>query len=125
MSVLATSYQYRWVKKNVAVLKEQPYISSMENYISEISFELNYYQQDETTEKRPGQATWKEVCQNLLIDEDFGFELNLNNLWMDEAFKGLTAGALNAEKMRSGLFSPMCGTISIVLIMKINMSGPP
>ena len=77
----------------------------MENYISEISFELNYYQQDETTEKRPGQATWKEVSQDLLIDEDFGFELNLDNFWMDAAFKGLTAGALNAEDEVRLIFS--------------------
>ncbi len=104
-SVLATSYQYRWVKKNVPVLKEQPYISSMDNYTSQISFELEYFQQDETTEKEMQQATWNQVSRNLLVREDFGLELNGSVPWMDEALKGVTAGALNAEDEIRMIFS--------------------
>jgi Domain of Unknown Function with PDB structure (DUF3858)/Transglutaminase-like superfamily len=96
-SVLATSFQYRWVKKNVPVLEEQPYISSMDNYISRISFELVYYQQDETTEKEMLQANWKQVSTDMLQHENFGVEINQDNPWLEDALKGLTAGALNAE----------------------------
>jgi hypothetical protein len=104
-SVRATSFQYRWVKKNVKVLKEQPYISSMENYVSRISFELVYYQQDETMEKEIQQATWNQVSADLLHQEDFGTEISEDNPWLETALKGVTVGALNAEDEIKMIFS--------------------
>jgi hypothetical protein len=98
LNVSVTSFQYRWVKKNVPVLKEQPFISDMSNYNSEISFELNYYQQDETMEKEFTRRSWDKISKDLLADESFGFGLNLDNNWMDDQLKNVTAGALSPEE---------------------------
>jgi hypothetical protein len=98
LNATVTSFQYRWVKKNVPALTEQPYISDMRNYNSEISFELNYYQQDETMEKEFMKRSWDKISKDLLVSESFGFGLNLDNHWMDDELKGITTGALNAEE---------------------------
>jgi hypothetical protein len=96
--VTCTSYRNRWVKKNVPVLKSQPYISTIDNYLSSISFEENYYQQDLDHDKSNHIFTWDTLSHKLLTGQDFGFELNQDNRWMDEELKGVVMGSLNPDE---------------------------
>lgn len=95
ISIYCPAYQNRWVKKNVPVLKKQPYISTVDNYVSRVSFEYNYYQRDKDSEKYYDIVSWDSVSHFLLISEDFGFELNKDNPWMDEVVKTVTQGSSN------------------------------
>jgi hypothetical protein len=105
LSVIGTSFQYRWVKKNVPGLKEQPYISNMNNYNSRISFELEYFQQEERYEKQMQRETWNIVSRDLLSSESFGIDLNQDNHWMDEPLREITTGSLNSEEEIKKIFS--------------------
>lgn len=105
LSVLGTSFQYRWVKKNVPGLREQPYISTMNNYNSRISFELEYFQQEERYDKQMLRETWNIVSRDLLSSESFGIDLNQDNHWMDEPLRTITSGSLNSEEEIKKIFS--------------------
>jgi hypothetical protein len=99
--VATPAIQSKWVKKNVPALREQPYVSTIDNYRSKISFKLNFFQQDEETERGLQMYTWDTVCRKLLIREDFGFELNQDNHWMDTELKDVATGSLSpTEEIR-------------------------
>ena len=105
LSVLGNSFQYRWVKKNVPGLKPQPYISSMDNYKSRISFELDYFQQADQYEKELQAETWNIVSRDLLSSESFGIDLNQDNHWMDEPLKPIIEGAVNSDEEIKKIFA--------------------
>lgn len=98
LSVSCTSFQNRWVKKNVPALKKQPYLSTINNYVSRISFELDYYQQDQEHERDMEMGTWNTKSHSFLTSEDFGFELDQDNLWMDNAMKDVISTTTNQEE---------------------------
>jgi transglutaminase-like putative cysteine protease len=91
-----TALQFRWVKKNVPALAEQPYISTVDNYKSKISFEYNYFKWDNLNERHNHIVSWDTLSHYLLIDQEFGFELNEDNPWMDEDLKEITKGSESA-----------------------------
>ena len=97
MYVACNTIITRWVKKNVPALKEQPFTSSTNNYLSSVWFEMQYFQQDHESDRQLEMKTWKEECQSLLKRDDFGFELDQDNHWMDEDLKLVVAGASNSE----------------------------
>ena len=104
MYATCTSFQNKWVKKNVPVLPRQSYMSSVKNYESRIYFELQYFQQDERFEKDMMMKTWKQECHDLLGMKYFGFELDQVNNWMDEELGAITKGALSPEEESRRIF---------------------
>jgi hypothetical protein len=90
--------QNRWVKKNIPVLKIQPFLSSAVNYESGIYFVLEYFKLDDTHYNDLEMKTWNQESRSLLQMKDFGFELNQDNGWMDEELKSVADGSLNNEE---------------------------
>jgi hypothetical protein len=88
----------RWVMKNVPSLKEEPFTTTLRNYISKIEFQLSRYNfPNGFTQDKMG--TWYGLSLALLKDEDFGADLNRNNSWLDDSLKTLLQGAkTNLEK---------------------------
>ena len=89
---------HRWVMTNIPALKEEPYTTTVDNYISKIEFQRAGIQfpggayQDEM-------GTWYKICESLMEDEDFGAELTKSNGWLDDDMKSITKGtAGNLEK---------------------------
>jgi hypothetical protein len=90
------SIQQRWVKKNVPSLHEEAYMTTLNNYESRVSFQLNYFQwqtAEYTSDKLDYFETWNKASKTLLQDEDFGIALNYNNAWMRDDLKQITLGA--------------------------------
>jgi hypothetical protein len=77
---------HRWVMANVPALKEEPYTTTVDNYVSKIEFHLSGIQ-------FPGgiyhdeMGNWFQACDALLKDDDFGAELTKGNSWMDDDLK--------------------------------------
>ena len=66
--------RYRLVMKDVPSIKEEPYLTTIENYRSKLSFELAAtYFPDQA--KRDYSQTWESLNQTLLIDENFGKQI--------------------------------------------------
>ncbi len=99
LDVFGTSFQHRWVKKNVSALKVQPYISAMKNYVSQIGFILDYFQQDDQSPKQMQRISWSDASHNLLLAANFGSELSLENHYMDEDLKKVINGASNSSEI--------------------------
>ena len=74
-TVMAKAVSYRWAMQNVPALREEPYMTTTDDYVSRISFEL-------AGEKIPGQGyhvvagTWQGMQRELLADDLFGGQLD-------------------------------------------------
>jgi hypothetical protein len=80
---------HRWVMKNVPALKEEPFTTSVENYMARIEFQLSGY----SFPGQPGKdimGNWVSVSEELLKEEDFGSDLDNNNGWLDADLKAVT-----------------------------------
>lgn len=92
---------HRWVIKNVPALKEEPFTTSVENYMARLEFQLARYSFPNSFSKDI-MGTWVSVSEELLKRDDFGADLDKNNGWMDDDWKTVTQGAAtNLEKAKN------------------------
>jgi len=83
---------HRWVMKDVPALKEEPFTTTVSNYISKIEFQLVRYQfPSGYTEDKMG--SWARLNELLMKSDDFGADLARNNGWLDDDFPAITKGA--------------------------------
>jgi hypothetical protein len=91
----------RWVMKDVPVLKEEAYTSTLENHIAKVQFQLSAIQFP-NSDRHDIMGTWPKVTEDLMKDEDFGAAINKNNNWLDDELNPVTAGAKTAlEKVKA------------------------
>jgi len=81
----------RWVMKNVPPMKEEPYTTTLDNYVAKIEFQLSRFNFPHLApEDRMG--SWVSVSKELLKDEDFGADLDKGNGWLNEEMSAITKG---------------------------------
>ncbi|WP_114782501.1 DUF3857 domain-containing protein [Botryobacter ruber] len=74
---------YRWVMKDVPALREERFITTIDDYRSKIEFELQQV-------KFPGElprtisGSWDDIVKDLLKEDQFGVQLNRNNFFKNE-----------------------------------------
>lgn len=73
---------FRWVMKDVPVLKEESFTSSLDNHISKIEFQLSEYKDPLTYRNVMG--TWQQLTKRLMEAEYFGGDLSKNNGWIGD-----------------------------------------
>jgi transglutaminase-like putative cysteine protease len=73
---------YRWYLKNVPVLKEESFTSTLENHITRIEFQLSEYRDPLPPKNVMG--TWTELTQQLMEADYFGAPLNKDNSWLSD-----------------------------------------
>jgi len=89
-NVAGNSLNKRWVKKNVPSIREEPFTTTLDNYNSQVSFQLNYFQWNAENERHDYMTTWNALAKLLMADEDFGLALNRENGWMSDELKFIT-----------------------------------
>lgn len=83
---------HRWVMANVPAMKEEPFTTTVDNYVSKIEFQLSGFQY-------PGgiyhdmMGNWFKLSEELLDEEDFGVDLAKGNSWMNDDLKTITKGS--------------------------------
>jgi hypothetical protein len=92
-SMSGTSNEYRWAKKSVPALHEEPFTTSIDNYNTRVSFQLNYFQWNAENERHDHMINWTQASKTLLKDEDFGLALDRENNWMSGELNGIVSGA--------------------------------
>jgi Domain of Unknown Function with PDB structure (DUF3858)/Transglutaminase-like superfamily len=97
-SLGGNSVNIHWVKKNVPALREEPFITTLDNYYSKVSFQLNYFQWSDENEKHEYMTDWKSTSRELLEDEDFGLALNNENNWMAEELTNVVQNSNTEEE---------------------------
>ena len=94
--------EYYWIMKDVPALKGEKYITTLNDYQSKIEFELE-------TIRYPGELArtmtgdWDDVTKKLLLDEDFGTQLNRSNFYKGELATVL-AGKKEPEQQMTAIY---------------------
>jgi hypothetical protein len=81
----------RWVMKNVPALKEEKFLTSLDNHISKIEFQKSG-QQFPNSAHQDIMGNWVTVSQALLKDEEFGEKLDKDNNWLNDDIKTIKTG---------------------------------
>jgi Domain of Unknown Function with PDB structure (DUF3857)/Transglutaminase-like superfamily len=95
---------HRWVMKNVPALKEEPFTTSMDNYLSKLEFQLRRYNFAYGYSKDI-MGNWYSASEELLKDEEFGADLDRSNDWMDDELKPVLLGAADDKEKAQRLFA--------------------
>jgi hypothetical protein len=82
LTVTAVTNNARWVKRNVPALKKEEYVSSLDNYVDKIEFQLSSVDNGEETTQVMN--TWQSVCQELLKEDDFQQAASYDNPWISD-----------------------------------------
>ena len=74
---------YRWAMKNVPALREEPYMTTTDDYVARLDFELAGTKWPDQPYK-PVADTWEKIDQELLREETFGVQLNRAGFLKDQ-----------------------------------------
>ncbi len=85
---------HRWVMKNIPALREEPYTTTIKNYIARLEFQLSRYNFNYTgAVPKDVMGNWDGLSQKLLASDNFGADLENRNPWLDDELKNITKGA--------------------------------
>jgi hypothetical protein len=93
---LATISPTRWVGKNMPAFKVEPYMTSKENYLTKLEFDIldisapGYYQEYSTS--------WKAISKLLMENENFGNTLS-GSLYLNSVANSLESAKLTDEDL--------------------------
>ncbi len=88
----ANTFNHIWAMKNVPAIKEENFITTLDNYISKIGFQLSAIRYP-NSEPKMIMRTWSDVSTELLKDEDFGAYLSKPNNFFDADVKAAIGSA--------------------------------
>ena len=95
---------HRWVVKDVPALKEEPYTTSLINYLARIEFQLASIHFSFGTTKEI-MSDWSKLSEELLKSEEFGVDLDKGNGWLDDDMKAVTQGAKGSLEKAQAIFA--------------------
>lgn len=81
---------HRWVMKDVPVLKEESFTSSIDNHISKIEFQLSEYK--EPLQYRNVMGNWQALAERLIKGDHFGGDLDKSNNWIGDMIDPIVKG---------------------------------
>ncbi len=99
-----------YTARNIPVLKEEKYVSTIENFRSSISHELSFTQYPNTPIKYYAQ-TWEDVSKKIYESSYFGGELNKTG-YFEETINRLLAGATTNEEKIARIFNHVQTTMN-------------
>ncbi|RTL52075.1 MAG: DUF3857 domain-containing protein [Sphingobacteriales bacterium] len=104
IAVSTQATQHVWAMKDVPAFQPQKYMTSAENYISSIDFQLSEIRMPEQEIEKVAQS-WYKISEKLLHDPDFGLEMNYSNTWLKDDIKTATANATTELEKAQGIYS--------------------
>jgi hypothetical protein len=93
-----TQNVYHFAVQDVPAMVEEPYAPAMTNFISKVEFELQH-------SNFPGElvknytTSWQDICEKLLLDQDFGVQLQRGRTVKDAAEAINAAAGTPVDKM--------------------------
>ena len=71
--------QSRWVAIDMPAFKPEPYINSIENYLTKFEFDIQEISIPERLYFKSIASSWKDICENLLESKYFGIPLKADH----------------------------------------------
>ncbi len=93
-----------FVMKNIPAFKPQDYLTSPENYISKVEFQLSKESND-GKEYNDVMNSWEKTSEDLLKREDFAGFLNDDNLFLDNEIASLTGNMTDQMQIARTLYA--------------------
>ncbi len=89
----------RWAMKDMPALREEPFMTTVDDFRAKIQFQLSSYKWPESPEEKV-MHTWEKLAEDLMDSEGFGGQLDRHKALREQA-QTLTAGVTDPEtKMR-------------------------
>jgi hypothetical protein len=82
-SVNASSVNHRWVMKDVPAITSEAYITTLNDYVSKVEFELEWVRYPNQIAKRIA-GNWSSLTEDLMKEESFGLQLNRTGFFKNE-----------------------------------------
>ncbi len=95
---------HRWVIRNVPALKEEPFTTTVENYMARMEFQLSRYEFPRSIPKDV-MGNWVSVSEGLLKEDDFGADLDRSNSWLDDELNPVLQGAKNDREKAKRIYA--------------------
>ncbi len=91
---------YRWVMKDLPALREEPFMTTVDDYCAQMRFQLASIRPPGTGMEEKVMHTWEELAAELLDADNFGRQIDRHGVLREQA-RALTAGMSDPEaKMR-------------------------
>jgi len=94
---------HTWIMKNVPALKEEPFTTTLQNSISKIEFQLQQIAYRGSA-PRDYTNTWEKLSSELLEDENFGYQINRPNIWLDNDVDKIIGSSTTANERAKKIF---------------------
>ena len=96
---------YEYSAKNVPAMKEEPYLTSLDNYTTQIKYELAEIDYNRIGGKYKSYTTsWNDIARELLDDDDFGGQIKSAN-YAKDVISSLVAGKTDEKKKLIALYN--------------------
>jgi len=93
---------FRWAMKDVPALTEEPFTSSLKNYVAKLEFQLAGYRPPYQEEKV--MTTWPALAEFLLKRPGFGGQLLNTELWLPTVLNPVIAGATTQTQQAERIY---------------------
>jgi len=90
-NIRSTTISAKWGMKDVPAIKEESYITSLDNYIQKVSFQLRRIKWSESSVQEI-MSDWYKTAERMMKYESFGEPLTHNNNFMDDVLEKEEAG---------------------------------
>ncbi len=94
---------YKWVMKNVPVLKQENFSTTVKNHIAKIEFQLSELKHPLTP--RMVMSTWSSFCTEMNQSEDFGLPLNRDNAWLSDVVDPLVKNVKDDKQKIKNIYT--------------------
>lgn len=100
---IATVNDYRMLMKNVPAIKEESFVSTIENHVAKVEFQLAEYRSPLSQQTLMGD--WEDVTETLLNDENFGGQLKKDNNWLNGEMSVILKDAKTDKEKAKNIFN--------------------
>jgi len=101
---------HRWAMRDIPALREEPYMTTPEDYRAKINFQLAQVAWPNEL-SRQVMNTWEKLAEDLMTWENFGGQIERHKILREQAEK-LVAGLSNAEQKMRALYDYVRTTIN-------------
>lgn len=96
--------RHRWVVKDVAPLKEENFVTTLDNHINHIEFQLSTIRFPNAVAQQV-MSTWPKLMEELMKREDYGGQLNKNNGFLSDQVDLLTKDAATPKDKAVNIYN--------------------
>jgi hypothetical protein len=95
---------YKWALKNVPAIHEESFITTTDNYINRVEFQLSAYNWPGEPRK-PVQSTWEDLMKDMMKDPEMAGALDNNNGFLGNTVEGLVKDVKTDKEKAQKIFT--------------------